>query len=181
MDLLQVLKLKTEGILNIDNCIFVSDFTDEEILPLKNKILTKYPELKVEEIIFNFKDIKDKESPRTSAIRYLLQVEQACDTIMTNLDTIYLVRDLKGFYNNQVIEILKKVNQNFLLWLISTQLGFNPIMSIFKNENDHREALINIHSTNSKIVSAFDEGLKAITETVEEALSGGLNNDTSTK
>lgn len=166
MNLPEVLKLKSSGILNLDNLVVVNWFSDEEIQTLKDYIEEKY-NYQCQVVELNL-DIVPGDSFETTLVSFTLQLQKLRDKIVSSND-FFIFKDFYQFYKNDLTPLVEKSNPQYLIWYLSYTPTFNPIMFINKNENASHYGLVNIFNENGKsLISNFERGLEEIGKIYKE-------------
>ena len=167
-----VLQFKIKGIMNLDNAILVDNYTDEEVKKFAEDLKTR---LGLPVSIYKYHGQEQgPHSIETLALLNLNEVQILSDVVL-GADGIVIISNLHKYYKNKLIEILAKSNPSFLIWYMTYQIQFNPIMHLDKLENQFHIGPFSIEKE-SNLMTAYDKGMIEI----ERAVSKLAQNKTST-
>ena len=166
MQLKDILAFKNNGILNLDNCLVINGFTEEEVQAL----LPVIEESGYKSMIIDCKFTVDpNHSFESNAIFFIYSIQTMRETIIANPDTVFLLMNFNQFYMNEATKVLERSNPKFLLWYLSYNLPFNPIMYINRNENAQHYGLVNINGATT-ILKSYERGIEEIEKIYQEYL-----------
>ena len=158
MNIKEALQLKIQGIIDLDNCIFINRFTDQDIENLK--VIIEKEGIKCKILDFSKCLVAgSRETLETTAIRYIYTIQRYTDIIMHS-NRLFLIKDIYLFYNNYITEFLRKTNPAFLCWYLSYNTSCHPIMILDTSTNANNYGLINI--TTKDILNGYQRGLKEL-------------------
>ena len=163
----EILTFKSKGILNLDNCLVINDFDRKDVESLFPII--QESGYKSQIIDCNFA-IDPNYTFESNATFFIYSVQMMRETIIKHPDTVFLLMNFNAFYKNTATEILAKSNPKFLLWYLSYNLPFNPIMYINKRENAQQYGLVNINGS-AAILKSYERGLEEIDKIYQEYLN----------
>lgn len=163
MNIQEALDLKVKGILNLDNCICVDNFTEKQVQLLKSYLIQQ----KQEVIVLNCNKLftETTASMESSAIKYLYILQKYLDIILRS-NKLYLIQDIHKFYDNNIINSLQKTNPAFVCWFLAFNYNCNPIMFLNTKPTSTNKGLINVIAKED-IVEAFNKGLEKLENIIQ--------------
>lgn len=168
----EVLRLKPQGILDLDNCICLDNIQQQEVEKLQSYIQDCCG-VQTQVVDLDFSDVDVNDSDETSALKFMVKVGQLKDTIYCNSDKLFLIKNFAEFYNNETTKFLKNANTHFLLWYLSFDINhlnlFSPIMFINSKYDASNLGIVNVLAGDgSDIVQCFQSGLQEVQRILQE-------------
>lgn len=164
----RALELKRKGIIPLDNFIYLNGFTAEEVGTFAERVEKEFgmkTEIRdIEKIVSN---IDPKQSHETNATRFIYEMQQLRDEVISS-NSFFIICNIESYYSNSIVNLLKTCNISFLVWYISFNPSFYPLLTINRNEEEVKVGLITkCCKIPENLLDTMKEGLKELFETVE--------------
>jgi len=169
MKLAEALNLKRNAILNLDSCICLSNCRSEDVSKLKED-LSKENNILVNVIDVEdwFSQLRSDSSSETNLVELILKMQRTRDIMVKNPFILHLINNYEKFYQNDITEMVKKLNPSFLCWFVSFIPTFYPLMVISTKENELNRGIINITANEGNLKEAVEKGLEALDQIISE-------------
>lgn len=163
----EALKLRSQGIIAVYNYIVANGLSDKKIEELKAYI----EDQGIKTHIIDIEDIVQKvdynASFETDAMKFLYEFQKIKDKVIASGD-FFILRNLNKLYDNTITEALKKSNVQFLVWYVSFQPSFCPIMTLSGKDGLKFGVITSICTEDKSVTEAFNQGLLDLFQLVKE-------------